>query len=75
MQILLMLILNRNKFPLKGTEDNSLINNIYNNVVSTDTILVAWQNTVYEPPEDSLNKGPKHVGASVKCFNVNFSGF
>ena len=45
------------------------------NVVSTDTILVSWQSTVYELPEDGLNKGPKHVGASFKCFNVNFSAF
>ena len=36
--------------------------------VSTENILVAWQNTVYEPPENGLNKEPKHVGASVKDF-------
>jgi hypothetical protein len=30
------------------------------------TILVTWQSTVFEPPEDGLNKGPKHVGASFK---------
>jgi hypothetical protein len=37
-------------------------------VVSTEIILVAWQSTVYEPPENDLNKEPKHVGASVKGF-------
>ena len=31
--------------------------------------------TIYEPPEDGFKKRPKHVGASVKCFNVNFSAF
>ena len=25
--------------------------------------------------EDGFKKRPKHVGASVKCFNVNFSAF
>jgi hypothetical protein len=34
-------------------------------IVSTDTILVVWQSTVYEPPEDGLNKGPKHVSANL----------
>jgi hypothetical protein len=38
------------------------------NVVSTDNILESWQSTVYERPEDGPNKGPKHVGESVKCF-------
>ena len=40
----------------------------YNERISTDPILVTWQSTVYEPPEDGLNNGRKHVGASVKCF-------
>ena len=31
--------------------------------------------TVYETPEDGFKKRPKHVGASVKCFNVNLSAF
>jgi hypothetical protein len=48
---------------------------IYNERVSTDPILVSWQSRVYEPPEDGFKKRPKHVGASVKCFNVNFSAF
>jgi len=43
--------------------------NFITNIVSTDTILVAWQNTVYEPPEDGINNGPKHVWARFKCFN------
>jgi hypothetical protein len=47
----------------------------YNERISTDPILVAWQSTVYEPPEDGFKNRPKHVGASVKCFNVNFSAF
>ena len=41
----------------------------YNERISTDPILITWQNTVYEPPEDGFKKRPKHVGASVKCFN------
>jgi len=41
----------------------------------TDPILVTWQSTVYEPPEDGFKKRLKHVGASVKCFYVNFSAF
>jgi len=38
--------------------------------ISTDPILVTWQNTVYEPPppEDGFKKRPKHVEASVKFF-------
>ena len=44
-------------------------------VISTDPILVTWQSTVYEPSEDGFKKRPKHVAASVKCFNVNFSAF
>jgi len=40
----------------------------YNERISTDPILVTWQSTVYEPPEDGFIKRPKHVGASVKCF-------
>jgi hypothetical protein len=47
----------------------------YNKRISTDPILVTWQNTVYEPPEDGFKKRPKHVRASVKCFNVNFGAF
>jgi len=47
----------------------------YNKCVSTGPILVTWQSTVYEPTEDGFKKRPKHVGASVKCFNVNFSAF
>jgi hypothetical protein len=37
--------------------------------VSAD-ILVAWQSTVYEPPVDGINKGPKHIGASVKYLTL-----
>jgi hypothetical protein len=41
----------------------------YNECISIDPILVTWQSTVYEPPEDGFEKKrPKHVGASVKCF-------
>jgi hypothetical protein len=40
----------------------------YNEHISTDPILVTWQSTVYEPPEDGFKKRPKHAGASVKCF-------
>jgi len=40
----------------------------YNERISTEPVLVTWQSTVYEPPEDGLKKRPKHVGASVKCF-------
>ena len=47
----------------------------YNEPISTDPILVTWQSTVYVPPEDGFKKRPKHVGESVKCFNVNFSSF
>jgi len=47
----------------------------YNERISTDPILVTWQSTVNEPPEEGFKKRPKHVGASVKCFNVNFSAF
>ena len=46
----------------------------YNKRISTDPILVTWQSTVYEPL-DGFKKRPKHVGASGKCFNVNFSAF
>ena len=42
--------------------------NFVTNVISTDTILVTWQSTVYEPPEEGFKKRPKHVGVSVKCF-------
>jgi hypothetical protein len=38
----------------------------YNKRISTDPILVTWQSTVYEPPEEGFKKIPKHVGASVK---------
>jgi hypothetical protein len=47
----------------------------YNKRISTDPIFVTWQSTVYEPPEDGFKKKQKHVGASVKCFDVNFSAF
>jgi hypothetical protein len=40
---------------------------LYNERISTDPLLVTWQITVYEPPEDGFKKRPKHVGASVKC--------
>jgi hypothetical protein len=40
----------------------------YNERISTDSILITWQSTVHEPPEDGLKKRPKHAGASVKCF-------
>jgi hypothetical protein len=40
----------------------------YNKRISTDPILVTWQSTVYDPPEDGFKKRLKHVGASVKCF-------
>jgi len=43
--------------------------------MSTYPILVTWQSTVYKSPEDGFKKRPKHVGASVGCFNVNFSAF
>ena len=36
---------------------------------------ITLQSTVYEPPEDGFKKRPKHVGACVKRFNVNFSAF
>jgi hypothetical protein len=47
----------------------------YSERISTDPILVTWQSTVYEPPEDGFKKRLKHVETSVKCFNVNFSAF
>jgi hypothetical protein len=47
----------------------------YNEHISTDPILVIWHSTVYEHPEDGFKKRQKHVGAGVKCFNVNFSAF
>ena len=40
----------------------------YNKRISTDPILVTWQSTVYEPPEDGFKKRPKHVGACGKGF-------
>ena len=40
----------------------------YNDRISTDSILVTWQSTVYEPPEDGFKKRLKYVGASIKCF-------
>ena len=47
----------------------------YNERISTDPTIVIWQSTVYEPPEGGFKKRQKHVKASVKCFNVNFSAF
>ena len=35
------------------------------------SVCVSGVPTVHEPPEDGLKKRLKHVGASVKCFNVN----
>jgi len=43
--------------------------------MSTDPVLVTWQSTVYESLEDGFKKRPKHVGANVTCFNVNFRAF
>jgi hypothetical protein len=34
----------------------------YNERISTDPILVTWQNTVYEPPEDGLKKDRNMYG-------------
>jgi hypothetical protein len=40
----------------------------YKECMSTDPILLTWQSTVYELPEDGFKKRLKYVGASVKCF-------
>jgi len=38
---------------------------------STDRLnLVTAYSVVYEPPEDGIKNGPKHVGANFKCFEV-----
>ena len=50
------------------TELNDVLPQIaqfYNERISADPILVAWQSTVNEPTEDGFKKRPKHVG--VKC--------
>jgi hypothetical protein len=53
----------------KEHHTQTLIALFYNERMSTDPILVTWQSTVNEPPEDGLKKRPKHVQTSVKCFN------
>jgi len=35
--------------------------NFITNVVSTDPILVTWQSTVYEPPEDGFKKRDRNM--------------
>jgi hypothetical protein len=47
----------------------------YNEPISTNLNLVTWESTVHEPPKDGLKMGPKHVGAFLSVFDVNFSAF